>query len=478
MELNLEQYTREFLNKKDVLTKISAGTPETDLTEEDKFVLNFQAVPNYYTYKLCGVIIHSGTADSGHYISVAVDRESESIGQWYEFNDARVSKFNPDLMQVEAFGTNEKVHRSSCGYMLIYERNNYFHMPIIKELFEFKDPEKIKAGFENAQIDYNTLMTVKLSEDAEKKLVSENAKYRQTKLILNPNYIDTINTLINQLNINIEETKSIKNTNLQQIPFTDNTALEHLQFFTIYTLTIMLRVTLRSEYNSFLEVLTNAADNHLEFSVWLLECFAYPEIIQEFFVSCPIPKARFFVASLLTAAFNTVYIVEEKRIEKYIKDPKLFHDKLNTKAELKVIREESKEEVYFLNYPKKGLPYCLLFLHNILVKMGRVLENRRLLFEYFFLLSSICRRHTILISFLFRYEMLGVLLEVLLETSGESIKHIKTYKPIIINKELNLGFQKTDTETNGDPDKRLFASSMTRDKHYHFVVELLSLVTL
>jgi len=477
MEINLEQYTREFLNKKEVLAKISAGTPETELTEEDKFALNFQAVPSYYAYKLCGVILHLGTADSGHYISVAVDRESESLGQWYEFNDARVSKFNPDLMEVEAFGTNEKVHNSRCGYMLVYERTNYFHMPTIKELFELKDLEKIRIGFENAQIDYNTLMTVKLSEDIERKLVSQNSKYRQTKLILNPQYIDIINTLLRQLNTNTEEIKSIKNINLQQIPFTDNTTLERLQFSAIYVLTVLLRVTLRTEYNFFLEVLTSAAQRHLGFSVWLLECFVHPELIQEFFVNCPIPIARFFVASLLIAAFNAVYIVEEKRVEKYIKDSKLFNEKLTAKAELKAIGEDNKEEAYFLNYPKKGLPYCLLFLHNMMAKMGKILENKRSMFEYFFLLSSLCRSHMILINFLFRYEMLGVLLEVLLETSGASIERIKAYKTIIIKKELNLGFQKKDTESNEDPSKRLFVSSMIRNKHYRFAIELLSLVT-
>jgi len=464
MELNLEQYTREFLNKKEMNTRKSS------ITDEEQLIFDFQATPNYYMYKLCGVVVHSGTADSGHYVSVAVDRESSL--QWYEFNDSKVTKFNPDLMQVETFGGNERPTHSGCGYMLIYERINYFHMPTIRELFEkadeMKDGEKVKAEFENALINYDTLLNVKVSEDIEKRLVSENAKYRQIKVILNPDYIKTINSLLTYSTLyNTEEPNLNKSINLQQFSLTLHTddSLDKLQFFAIYFFTIMLRVTLRTEYYSLLEILTTTASKHLPFSVWLLESFTHPDIIQEFLIGCPIPKARFTVASLLDAAFTTVFNYEHKRITKYINNPKLFNEKLNKKGELK-------GEEYRLD---KGLPYSLLFIHNLVVKVSKVLENRRSMFEYFFLLSSICRKQPILIQFLLEYGMLGVVFEILLENSGPSIEAIKAYKPIIINKELSLGFQKADT--NSDPNRGLIASRMTRIKHYRFAVEFFSIVT-
>ena len=47
---------------------------------------------NKYLYKLVGILIHSGTADSGHYYSYIKERTEE--GRWLEFNDTQVSEFN------------------------------------------------------------------------------------------------------------------------------------------------------------------------------------------------------------------------------------------------------------------------------------------------------------------------------------------------------------------------------------------------
>lgn len=46
---------------------------------------------NYFKYKLKGFVVHTGYADSGHYISFVEDKH----GKWYQFNDERVTEFNP-----------------------------------------------------------------------------------------------------------------------------------------------------------------------------------------------------------------------------------------------------------------------------------------------------------------------------------------------------------------------------------------------
>eukprot|EP00826_Nyctotherus_ovalis_P048669 TRINITY_DN5756_c0_g1_i6.p1 TRINITY_DN5756_c0_g1~~TRINITY_DN5756_c0_g1_i6.p1 ORF type:complete len:305 (-),score=61.55 TRINITY_DN5756_c0_g1_i6:50-964(-) len=108
--------------------------------------------------------------------------------------------------------------------------------------------------------------------------------------------------------------------------------------------------------------------------------------------------------------------------------------------------------------------------------MSKLLDNRRPIFEYFFLLSSLCKKNTILLRFLLEYGMLGALLEVLLDKPGISVESIKKCKPILLNKELNLGFQNAEAESSNDPGKRFFAPTPARSKHYRFAIELLSLV--
>ena len=55
----------------------------------------------YYEYELMGVVVHTGTCDSGHYYSFIKERDPDYDGvgpdtrQWYEFNDASVTNFDP-----------------------------------------------------------------------------------------------------------------------------------------------------------------------------------------------------------------------------------------------------------------------------------------------------------------------------------------------------------------------------------------------
>ena len=89
---------------------------------------------NNYLYKLKSIVIHSGTCESGHYYCYILN---EKNGEWYEFNDIKVTKFNINYLDKEAFGKNEiifdeigqKIEKENNrnAYMLFYEKVDFYN---------------------------------------------------------------------------------------------------------------------------------------------------------------------------------------------------------------------------------------------------------------------------------------------------------------------------------------------------------------
>lgn len=85
-------------------------------------------------FQLVGVLVHSGTAESGHYYSYIRKRPTDgSRGSWVEFNDSDVTSFDPSKIGDQCFGGyNDSLHVPSMGqtrfnkvwnaYMLFYQR--------------------------------------------------------------------------------------------------------------------------------------------------------------------------------------------------------------------------------------------------------------------------------------------------------------------------------------------------------------------
>lgn len=68
-----------------------------------------------YEYQLVGVLIHSGSADAGHYYSYIKERNKESpnYGKWFEFNDTIVKEFNIAHLKKECFGGQQQKHETN-----------------------------------------------------------------------------------------------------------------------------------------------------------------------------------------------------------------------------------------------------------------------------------------------------------------------------------------------------------------------------
>jgi ubiquitin C-terminal hydrolase len=115
MLLNMEPYTREGLSRRE--------HSEPPASAED--------LANY-EYELTGVIVHSGTVDSGHYYSYIKDRLSPD-NKWYLFNDADVELWDPANLASQCFGGSDSssygagrgsrsIPKHYSAYMLVYSK--------------------------------------------------------------------------------------------------------------------------------------------------------------------------------------------------------------------------------------------------------------------------------------------------------------------------------------------------------------------
>jgi ubiquitin carboxyl-terminal hydrolase 34 len=86
-------------------------------------------------FELVGVLVHAGTAESGHYYSFIRERPSTSDrDNWVEFNDDTVSSWDPSYMEASCFGGletrgpidsgNMAYEKSYSAYMLFYQRSS------------------------------------------------------------------------------------------------------------------------------------------------------------------------------------------------------------------------------------------------------------------------------------------------------------------------------------------------------------------
>ena len=108
-------------------------------------------------YKLKSIVVHSGNCESGHYYCYIYDNKTK---EWYEFNDTKVSKFDINRLDTEAFGKNEifvdekgkimEKENTRNAYMLFYEKidfNNGINFNNIKAINDISNININDEGF-------------------------------------------------------------------------------------------------------------------------------------------------------------------------------------------------------------------------------------------------------------------------------------------------------------------------------------------
>lgn len=244
--------------------------------EKDQSEAESKHPEDYYRYKLKGVLIHMGTADSGHYYTYIQDRSS---AKWIEFNDTIVRGFDPTDLSAEAFGGEEQHSYKSVGgqevsanrekyrnaYMLFYEREVlYKTRPNGDAPLERFEMPSVKVG------DYSEL--VKL----------DNLRYWRCRNSFSPEYFDFVYRLS-------------KSGQPKVFKFV-------MEFF----LTILVRSKERFKLSEFYKFIINDLTQTQEHREWLLEVLTVPPIAKEFFLDCPVLEVRRLLVGLVKVSVRDV----------------------------------------------------------------------------------------------------------------------------------------------------------------------------
>ena len=133
MNLKTEENKEE---EQDTEVEAKAGTPEKELQDED------------FEYKLVGVVIHKGTSEWGHYVSLIDANRGTDVEKWLLFDDGHVSEFKMENFDEECFGADSNSAREEYGRSLYEVADTFSGASKSAYILVYDKVKKSKLHFE------------------------------------------------------------------------------------------------------------------------------------------------------------------------------------------------------------------------------------------------------------------------------------------------------------------------------------------
>ena len=219
---NYETYQNEKINSKIAFKRkinIKNYTTDRNINEDNKKNMD------NYEYNLIGVVVHSGTAQFGHYYSFINTKTKDENGPWFKFNDKDVNEYIRPDFEHDMFGGNKDQNSlnedyGASAYMLIYEKKikNVILIDIVnddiiknkeKENKENKNEENKNEDNKNEEIknEVNKNEEIKNEEIKNEENKNEEIKNVENKNEVNKNEVNKNDEIKNEDNKN-EENKN------------------------------------------------------------------------------------------------------------------------------------------------------------------------------------------------------------------------------------------------------------------------------
>ena len=181
--LDMSNYTQEWLHKKE---------------KGGEFAMDYP--PEYYNYELVGIVVHSGTATSGHYYSYIKEQEADT-DTWIEFNDAFVREFDKTQIPNECFGGEvqagwqSRYQKSHSAYVVVYRRK-------MEADPQFKDEEMQEPARSPEECLGQKKFSPRPDSAIAQRIAKQNHKYWQNRFLFSNEYTDFVYQMVVNWNTN------------------------------------------------------------------------------------------------------------------------------------------------------------------------------------------------------------------------------------------------------------------------------------
>jgi len=453
LDLDMKEYSREFNKEENIYPK------------------------EYYLYSLKGVVLHMGTAESGHYTSLI-----RTDNNWYEFNDTRVIEFDFNRLPEEAFGgTHEFIddlymtdrndvmfNKIKNAYLLIYERKNYYNLTQLATILKLPhyDTQEMLLNFNEAIISFTP---PKLSHELTKYLVEELIKNNVVHTVFTIEFL-TFNYKLMENHSSIIDDDWVDEGKVEKEEV--EKVSEVWKYFTVFIFLVMLRSKRSDNINEDKEYLYNVLKmykkglkSNVDICGWLIEDFSSIEVITEFLIKCSSSSSRFFTYSSLVTAFKVVYNLEKKKLG-LLTELEALHDCF--KKEGMEIKDEEGTKRYLLS-PEHQVPLTVIFANNLLYVLLKSELQEKPFKDISLLLVMICKIAPEIKRILLVEGIVNVMFEVAFNKAGINRSISKDIPLLVVQKKILIERRITVEKIEDNPTK-----NFKNFKNFRFFLYLLA----
>ncbi|CAD8081645.1 unnamed protein product [Paramecium sonneborni] len=206
-----------------------------------------------YIYKLVGVLIHTGSADSGHYYSFIKSQENK----WFQFDDRLVSPFKFENLKQECFGGNNQQNEYYNNFD--WDQNKQKNAYLL--FYEKIDKQDIQIKGTNEKCLQN-------------KIIQDNIVYLKNQLFYSSDYQAFVREFVCQFNFQ-DHQEQVENYNIQQQSDTllqnqESPSLKVVKLFTLFSLESLIKNKDQLEFVNSVNVLCALYEKVASASFWFL----------------------------------------------------------------------------------------------------------------------------------------------------------------------------------------------------------------